>query len=133
LSFQNSEVFFKAGSAELTPYYQNLLGEFFPKYIKTLIPFQSEIRSIRIEGHTSSEWRSLASPEEAYLHNMRLAHERTRQVLEYCLLLPEVSSYRPWLRQVLTAHGLSSSQVVTVHSQEDSTASRRVEFSLQLR
>ena len=90
------------------------------------------IAEIRIEGHTSSEWSEDASPEEAYILNMELSQDRTRSVLQYVLQIPAISSNRSWIRQYLTANGLSSSKLIThLDSTENIEESRRVEFRVR--
>ena len=62
---------------------------------------------------------------------MELSQNRTRATLEHCLMLPNVSSERFWIRQILTANGLSSSKPILVNGVEDTKLSRRVEFRIK--
>lgn len=133
--FNNPKVLFAENSAVLQPDFTNILSEFFPRYIGILSrkEFRNSIAEIRIEGHTSSVWDSFTTQEQAYFQNMRLSQDRTRSVLEYVYLLPQVSSERDWLRQHLTANGLSSSHLVFKQDgrTEDEEKSRRVEFRVR--
>ena len=54
MKFNNPEVLFATGSAELTPKFKSILDEFLPKYIDILIndSLCTRIKEIRIEGHT---------------------------------------------------------------------------------
>lgn len=133
ISFRNPMIFFQTGSATLNPYYQQILAEFFPRYIKLLQKFANFIEAVSIQGHTSSEWTHSISIEEAYLNNMILSQERTRTVLEYCLELPAVASHKDWLRQIFITSGLSSSRLILENDQENTQASRRVEFRIFLK
>ncbi|MCY3772198.1 MAG: OmpA family protein [Gemmatimonadetes bacterium] len=128
-------VLFGQGEAKLRPYFQNILSEFFPRYLEVLKQFKDEITEIRIEGHTSSEWITGVGPDKAYILNMELSQGRTRSVLEFVLQMPSIEQQdRNWIKGVLTANGLSSSQLLFVEGtedREDRVKSRRVEFRVQ--
>lgn len=137
IRFKNPEVLFLAGSDEIRPYFQNILTTFFPRYMRVVVPYKSDIREIRIEGHTSSEYISATDEEDAYFRNMELSHNRTRAILQYVLSLPESSDYENWARPRMTANGLSSSKLLNASGElldaggaEDRNLSRRVEFRL---
>ncbi len=114
-------------------YFEHVLKDFFPRYVRILkIPkYKDDIEEIRIEGHTSSEWRFDVPRDSAYLLNMRLSQDRTRSVLEYVVELPEVADDKEWLRGFVTANGLSSSKLILRKDEEDKAASRRVEFRVR--
>lgn len=133
ISFRDSRYFFSVGYSNITPYYQTILSNFFPRYVNLLKQFANLIEALSIEGHTSSEWTSSASLDEAYFNNMALSQLRTRSVLEYCLQLPSVSVHKEWLRQILSANGLSSGRVITNNGLENPESSRRVEFRVFLK
>jgi hypothetical protein len=137
LKFKNPEVLFDTGKATLKPEFKLILDEFIPKYLKVLNSekFKSSIKEVRIEGHTSPRWtKGAASTEEAYFKNMKLSQERTRATLEYVLSNPDARAHINWLRQVITANGLSSSHPIHIGGLEsnpiDETASQRVEFRI---
>ncbi len=110
--FYNPETLFELGSSSLSQHYKTILADFFPRYVKILTEHQAAIEAVSIEGHTSSEWRDSVSEDEAYLNNMALSQARTRSVLEECLQLSSITSYKDWLRSILTANGLSSSRLI---------------------
>jgi outer membrane protein OmpA-like peptidoglycan-associated protein len=137
LRFANPELLFEAGSAALRPSFETLLSDFMPRYLSRLREFRSNIEEVRIEGHTSSEWRGATSQLDAYFRNMALSQDRTRSVLEYSLnrtTLP--AETRGWAQNVITANGLASSRLrLRADGSEEAGASRRVEFRvlMQLR
>lgn len=134
LRFKEPEVLFEQGKADVRSDFKEMLDDFFPRYVQILKQpkYVEAIAEIRIEGHTSSEWSEDASPEEAYILNMELSQDRTRSVLQYVLQIPAISSNRSWIRQYLTANGLSSSKLIThLDSTENSEESRRVEFRVR--
>jgi outer membrane protein OmpA-like peptidoglycan-associated protein len=134
VKFTEPEVLFASGSSELRPEFKSILDDFFPRYIKILTSdkYRGSVTEVRIEGHTSSEWYNGATDRFAYFQNMALSQERTRSTLKYVMSLPQSSPQEGWLREHLTANGLSSSKLVLdAEGREDSPRSRRVEFKVR--
>lgn len=132
--FTEPEVLFEKGEATVRPRFKKILDDFFPRYIRILRrpQYRSSIREIRIEGHTSSEWSPGATEEEAYFNNMRLSQDRTRTVLRYVLRTLGREPVNDWTKDLITANGLSSSDLIYTDSgKEDREASRRVEFRIR--
>lgn len=131
--FKTPDILFDIGKSDIKPQFKVILNSFFPRYINVLKDYTQEIEEIRIEGHTSSDWAGgYFSPDESYFKNMALSQERTRATLEYCLLLPQISEKRTWIKSVLTANGLSSSKLIYKNDKtEDAARSRRVEFRIR--
>jgi len=133
IRFREPEVLFKPGRAELRDEFRDILTDFFPRYVRVLMgdSYRDRIREVRIEGHTSSDWKGLEEL-EAYEENMRLSQERTLSVLSFVVRLPGLeNAWDSWLRPRLTANGLSSSRLVRVSGVEDREQSRRVEFRVR--
>ena len=107
---------FTQGDATVPSAFKNVLRNFFPRYVAILTKpeYRNDIAEIRIEGHTSSEWFSQVTGDEAYINNMELSQNRARNVLHYVMAIghPEVTQNRAWLKKQLTANGLSSSQLI---------------------
>ena len=134
IRFTDPEVLFAEGSSDLKPEFRAILSDFFPRYVRILTSpkYRASISEVRIEGHTSSDWTGVTTPEDAYFRNMELSQARTRSALVFALGLPEVNGERGWLRQYLTANGLSSSHpVFDASGVEDPARSRRVEFRVR--
>ena len=132
--FKEPEVLFDTGKASLKPKFVQILDNFFPRYVRILASekYRDSIEEIRIEGHTSTVWNGTKSGDEAYFLNMALSQSRTRSVLEYVLMLPNVQTREQWLREHLTANGLSSSKLVRrSDGSEDRERSQRVEFRVR--
>lgn len=127
--FENPDALFEQGEATLRPKFKNILDQFCPRFLTILHGYEGEIAEIRIEGHTSSEWRSGIDDRSAYFGNMQLSQARTRSVLEYCLSLFTVGPIEAWARADMVAVGMSSSHLIRdVQGVEDARRSRRVEF-----
>ena len=58
--FHEPDVLFKQGKYDVTDRFKDILLEFFPRYIKIIYSgvYRDSIEEIRIEGHTSSEWKT---------------------------------------------------------------------------
>jgi outer membrane protein OmpA-like peptidoglycan-associated protein len=133
IRFNNPNVQFASGSAELRPEFQELLKDFFPRYMKIIRgeKFKKAVKEIRIEGHTSSFWRG-ASPSDAYFLNMELSQQRTRSTLKFIMSLPVFQTDEQWFREHITANGLSSSKPIikSPKSIQEDEVNQRVEFRI---
>lgn len=133
IRFNREELTFAQGESDLRPEFESILSEFFPRYLRiiTAEDYRNDIAEVRIEGHTSSGWQG-QSEDDAYILNMGLSQARTRSTLDYVLDLDAVERERTWLKQHMTANGLSSSKpVLDASGNEDSDRSRRVEFRVR--
>lgn len=133
IRFKSPDVLFDTGQAQLKPRFTSILNNFFPRYIKILTQekYKTSIEEIRIEGHTSSFWSAGVNDNQAYFLNMELSQARTRSVLQYLISLPTISDTK-WVRDNLTANGLSSSKpILNAQGQENFQASQRVEFRIK--
>jgi outer membrane protein OmpA-like peptidoglycan-associated protein len=134
--FTDPEILFSTGSAEVSPAFKTILDEFFPRYVQMLRDekYSNAILEIRIEGHTSSKWEGATSETEAYMNNMALSQERTRNVLSHVLYMYWPAETKNWLVANLTANGLSSSKpIIDAFGQEDTAKSQRVEIKVRTR
>jgi len=132
--FTNPEVMFNTGQTELKPKFREIMSSFFPRYLKIISSpkYKDAIQEIRIEGHTSSAWKEAVSRDEAYIKNMELSQSRTRSTLSYLFELPESQRHLDWLRNHLTANGLSSSRpIVNIDGTENMERSQRVEIRIR--
>lgn len=118
----SKQAMFDNNEPALRPEFRAVLDDFFPQYIALLMHYKDDIAEIRIEGHTSSVG--------TYFHNMQLSQDRSRNVLEYCEGLVS-EEQRQWMRQYVTANGLSYSHLIKDNNGcEDENKSRRVEFRI---
>ncbi len=132
--FNEPDVLFASNSSILKPEFQKILNDFFPRYVRILRQeqFIKNIEEIRIEGHTSSEWLYTTTDDFAYIENMRLSQDRTRTTLDFVLSQLKNSDTKIWAKSLITANGLSSSQLVLNNDKsENKESSRRVEFRVR--
>lgn len=127
--FKEPDVLFSVGSAEVRPAFRAILADFFPRYAAIIRSQGDVVEEIRIEGHTSTE----GPTSNPYFFNMELSQNRTRAVLAFCLDGTQLTGEnKSWLRDKLTANGLSSSKpVLKTDGSEDRSRSRRVEFRVR--
>ena len=132
IRFIEPEVFFDKGKSELKDQFKNILNSFFPRYIQVIYNgHKDNIKEIRLEGHTSSEWEISSSKKDSYFGNMELSQNRTRNVLKYVMNLPDIIAYEDWLIDNITANGMSySKRIYDKNNNEDKDRSRRVEFKV---
>ncbi len=131
---------FYAGSYELSESFKKNLTAFFPEYLSILLKeqYKKYVIEIRIEGHTSPYWVDAKNELDAYIKNMTLSQARARATLEFILkidspIIKDKNNFK-WLKEKLTANGLSSSRALYKNNsqQVDHSASQRVEFKTLL-
>lgn len=134
IRFRSPEIIFDLGSSKVKVEFISILEDFIPRFIGILYSeeYRNDIEEIRIEGHTSKYWRAQTSPSDAYILNMGLSQDRTRNVLEIALEQIADESTSTWTQRFLTANGLSSSRPFTESDgTENQELSRRVEFRVK--
>jgi outer membrane protein OmpA-like peptidoglycan-associated protein len=138
IKFLNEQVLFDYDKVEIKPEFEEILDDFFPRYLKILLSekYKDKIAEVRIEGHTDSQGE--------YIYNVFLSQSRTTNVLKH-LLFREKAVYnnlvpkdKDLVRFWLTANGYSYGRTIdnnnefTLSSgkQENRQKSRRVEFRI---
>lgn len=143
MRFNNPQVLFASGKAEITPAFQDILDEFLPKYMQILLEdsLRNRIVEIRIEGHTDTVPYPSRN-KDAYIANVILSQERALSVLKYFREMDCFANYSDEEKKLMeywfTANGLSYGRALdsngeyTIESnnQIDLSKSRRVEFRI---
>ena len=129
--FLEPDVMFDKNEARIKPKFKEILKDFFPRYIDALTSTShvKHIAKVRIEGHSSPEWKVNTPPKRAFQLNMDLSQRRASSVLTYVLDRINGKNYE-WVKDHVLAVGYSSSETVFDYKQNaiDKEASRRVEF-----
>ena len=143
LKFNNAEVLFPLGSAQLTPEFKEILDEFLPTYFDLLLndSLRYQIKEIRIEGHTdTTRFRSLHK--DPYIANIILSQRRALAVVEYYRESETFENYseedKRQIEYWLMANGLSYGKAIDSEGQYtmvsgkeiDNDRSRRVEIKV---
>lgn len=131
IRFNEPEVLFALGKADMSAKFKQILDNFYPRYLKVIFKdtYRNHIEEIRIEGHTSTAWGGAMSLQERYLKNAELSQKRALGVLDYCFSMPDGANYQTLQVKTLRANGLSFAKPL-IHSdgRENQELSRRVEF-----
>ena len=139
IRFNDPNLLFANGKAFLTKDFKKALDEFMPKFVDLLsnIEFKSildgidcKIVEVNIDGHTSSHFQAAATTIAAFQANMTLSQERSRNVLNYSLTLKNIND--EWMRNYITANGLSSTKLIIENGIESKDQSRRVEIVIKI-
>ena len=121
------EVLFDVNQSYLKPRFQEILSNFFPRYIKILTSPENfnEIYEIRIEGYASIETGENPDLDYVYFYNMKLSQDRARNVLQYVFGIPSMINQKQWLRETIITNGYSFSGA---DKKSDTNQQRRIEF-----
>ena len=135
IRFKSPEVLFEQGKSNIKENFKEILNDFMPRFLLLLnTEFKDNIAEVRIEGHTSSDWRGKEG-KEAFIKNMELSQARTRTVMNYTLRMPELNRISGWMTKTISANGLSSSKLIPMSEEgpfiENKEASRRVDFAVR--
>jgi outer membrane protein OmpA-like peptidoglycan-associated protein len=123
-------LYFKAGQYKLSSKQKIFLNIFSTKLFKFLKQKHKHIKTLEVNGHTSSEWGG-ASFNSKYLKNEKLSTLRAYNTLEYMYAQQnlEMSKY---LASILKSSGYSFSKKLYLNEVEDKRKSRRVSFKIIL-
>ena len=124
---------FEQGRDVIQPKFKEIIHEFFPRYTKLLQKYNNDIKRLRIEGHTSSEWSMYDSEHEKYLKNLDLSQRRAFNVLKYSLETLSSQQELSWVKTKIGSEGLSSSKyLINSYGLEDKNRSRRTVFKVDV-
>tara|TARA_Y100001958_G_C21245013_1_gene574467 strand:+ start:3087 stop:3779 length:693 start_codon:yes stop_codon:yes gene_type:complete len=124
---------FEQGKDVIQPEFRKIIDEFFPRYTKILQSYDGDIKRLRIEGHTSSEWSVDDSEHEKYLKNLDLSQRRAFNVLKYSLETLSSRQELSWVKTKIGSEGLSSSKhLKNSNGHEDKKRSRRTVFKVDV-
>jgi len=133
--FREPRVLFEGGKDKLKLKFRTILNKFIPRYLEIITKkkYSDHISEVRIEGHTSSDYKNL-SPANAYIENMKLSQRRAKNSLVYILsFVRGIETHKEWFRGKVAAIGMSSSRLIQPNGSEDIKQSRRVEFRILLK
>ncbi|MFA7611623.1 MAG: hypothetical protein WCY51_09005 [Sulfurimonas sp.] len=130
ISFNDRNLYFKVGEYILTKEQKKFLKLFGDKLLAFLYKNKEQIKTLEINGHTSSEWGT-DDFSSSYINNERLSMNRSFATLSYIFKNQDEKTKR-WLAQVLKGSGLSFSKKVMLNEVEDKEKSRRISFKALL-
>lgn len=138
IRFTDINLLFNFDSYELKKEFQNILNDFLPEYIEIInkAEYKNTIKEIRIEGHTSKEYKN------NFMYNIQLSQNRSNSVLEYILrnnyFLELNIQDREKIKFWITANGLGFNRILDSENnfvfesgkKQNQKKSRRVEFKI---
>jgi len=131
--FNESEMLFKNGSAEINKPFKYILNYFFPRYLAVVLKHKDNIEKIIIKGHTSSNNSKGKTLQEKYMLNKVLSQKRADKFLAYAKSIDNllIKENKDWIDKTFEAIGVSSSQpIYDKNHKEDKEASRRIEIEI---
>ena len=129
ITFINEKYKFEHNKHELNEEFKKTLTKFFPIYLDIIndwklvnlqgetINLSSMIDEVRIEGHTDSAGKPGTSTNSKYIYNMGLSQRRSKEVLNFVFNLKSLKSKSKWMRDTMTANGLSFSRRLNTNAE----------------
>jgi len=128
--FKNPADLFDHGSSKLSKDYKVILDNFFPRYLKVLNEYKDQIEEVRVEGHTSSVYKSAKNDKQRYAKNLKLSTARAVRVYDYTLKNKKTKNLS-WFKKYYKPVGMAyDNLILNENGVEDQSASRRVEFRI---
>lgn len=131
--FNNPIALFQTGKSELRVGFTDILSDFFPRYLMIVEKYKDEIKEIRIEGHTSSEYKFAKTDEDRYRLNKILSEQRAKEVRDYTVNKAAKNSdiSKEWIENTFKSYGISyDNPIMNPDGTENADASRRVDFKI---
>jgi outer membrane protein OmpA-like peptidoglycan-associated protein len=123
-------LYFQAGQYKLTKQQEAFIQNFSKKLVAFLHKYQNKVKTLEINGHTSSEWKD-TNFQKRYLNNADLSAKRSLETLK-CIFKAQQGQQQKWLTGILKESGLSYKDKIMLHGNEDKKQSRRVTFKIIL-
>ena len=130
IEFSDKRLYFGVSKYKLTKTQEIFLDKFSNKLITFLHKYQSEVKTLEVNGHTSSEWGK-NSFEDGYIKNEELSMQRAFSTLKFMFNCQDKKT-KVWLSKVFKGSGYSYSKKVTFNDVENKEKSRRVSFKIIL-
>ncbi|WP_295002213.1 OmpA family protein [Sulfurimonas sp.] len=131
LNLNNEKLYFSVGAYKLSKAQKKFLDTFSAKLIPFLQKNKDHIKSLEINGHTSSEWAK-TNFEDGYLKNEKLSFNRSFSVLSY-IFKSQNKNEQKLLSKIIKGSGFNYSKNVMKKMEEDKSNSRRVTFKIVLK
>jgi outer membrane protein OmpA-like peptidoglycan-associated protein len=130
IRFNDESLYFKIGEYILTNPQKKFLDLFGKKLLTFLYKNKENIKTVEINGHTSSEWGK-NDFSSGYLNNEDLSMKRSFATLSH-IFNNQDEKTKKWLAEVLKGSGLSFSKKIMLNEVEEKERSRRVSFKIIL-
>lgn len=125
------QLYFDVGAYKLTQKQKDFLTLFSSKLMPFIYTNKEHIKTLEINGHTSSEWGK-SDFTDTYLNNEKLSLNRSYETMSH-LFREQKKPTQVWLSKVLKGSGYSSSKSLAHSNIEFKKKSRRVSFKVILK
>lgn len=130
INIQDKALYFEVGTYKLTKNQKTFLTKFASKLMPFIYANKESIKTLEINGHTSSEWGK-SNFSDTYLNNTKLSINRSYEVLSY-IFKAQDKKIQVMLSKTLKDSGYSSSKNIKSKGIESKKYSRRVNFKIIL-
>ena len=131
IDFIDKRLYFGVSKYKLTKTQKIFLDKFSKKLTSFLHKYQTQVKTLEVNGHTSSEWGK-ASFDDGYIKNEELSMKRSFETLDYIFHCQDKKS-RVWLSKILKGSGYGYSRKITFSNVENKQKSRRVSLKIILK
>jgi adhesin transport system outer membrane protein len=132
ITIQTTPSSFKKGVLNQNSNFANNLNSFSSSFMQILDKNKEQIKTVYIEGYTSSEYRGVEGLENKFKANLRTASKRANEVRYY--FINDANKHgldTQWVKRIMTDIGKGSVDLITdSNGIEDIEASRRVVVKL---
>ncbi len=133
ITFTGEGLQYAQGVATLSAVQKKLLDLLVTPLLETLYRYRSQIDTLQINGHASSEWGN-AALETRYLNNLTLSAARSYHLLRYLFTHHDAAPYQKWLTTILSSNGHSfADPVKETDEKENEIKSRRVSLKVEMK
>lgn len=129
IEFIGKDLLYNAGTYNLNDKQKKFLTKFSKKLIPLLKHYKNTIKTLEINGHTSSEWGDKKF-KERYINNAELSMKRAFQIIKYIFNQQDIKT-QTMLSKILKGSGYSYSKKTLTNGVEDKERSRKISFSLK--
>jgi len=130
IEFIDKRLYFGVSKYKLTKTQKIFLDTFSKKLTSFLHQYQSQVKTLEVNGYTSSEWGK-ASFEDRYIKNEKLSMKRSFETLDYIFHCQDKKT-KVWLTKILKGSGYSYRKKITFSNVENKQKSRRVSLRIIL-
>jgi len=129
--FLDNALLFQTGQYQLNQKQTEFLKTFSQKLLPFLYKNRNLIKTVSVNGHTSSEWKSV-NFDTSYLNNSELSLQRAYAALS-CIYKTQPLKIKIWLQKILVGSGYSYSKNIKYYTIENKKKSRRMNFKIILK
>jgi len=130
IEFIDPRLLFKVSKYNLNQSQKIFLKKFSHKLIPFLNKYQATVKTLEVNGHTSSEWGE-QSFSSNYLKNEKLSMNRAYSTMSY-IFMNQDERLKKYLSNVFKGSGYGFSKKIMSNNHENKTYSRRVSFKIIL-